>query len=319
MKHSDYKELLQLAVYDELGSKESELLENHLFECEECSREYEELKAFYTKVSSSQKDAPSDLVLLRARNELFEKINVENQRISGLQKIVNAVSDFLTGGVKYYAPALTTLILGFMMGYFYFFSEPVQYPVNPSGTDVDSKTAGNTEISNIRFKNPFTNDGEIEISYDAIKPITFRGSMEDDRVRELLAQALVSSDNPGFKLKTLSSMSFQDEKKFIPDQRVKSALITTVETDKNPGVRKEALNLLAKYPYDEDILGLLIYTLGNDENSGNRVTAVNLLADYIPEGISIDGQLKKKLEKQVEADNNEFIRFRASSLIKEVQ
>lgn len=319
MKHSDYKELLQLAVYDELGPGESELLENHLFECHECTREYEELKALYTKVTSTQKDAPSDLVLLRARNELFEKIEANNKHVSALRKILKSVTDFLTGGVKYYVPALTTLILGFMIGYFYFFNAPEIIPALPNETDVDTKTTGNTEISNIRFKNPFTNDGEIEISYDAIKPITYKGSMDDERVRELLAQALVSSDNAGFKLKTLSTMAFQDEKKFIPDQRVKLALITTVKTDQNPGVRKEALNILAKYPFDEEILNLLIYTLGNDENSGNRVAAVNLLAGYIPEGTSIDGKLKQKLEKQVEADSNEFIKFRASSLIKEVQ
>ena len=44
MDHEKYKEFLELNVLGELSKSEELELENHLFECDECSIEYAEIK-----------------------------------------------------------------------------------------------------------------------------------------------------------------------------------------------------------------------------------------------------------------------------------
>lgn len=319
MEHGYYKELLQLSIYDEISVVEKERLDNHLCECSECNAEYEQLKNLYSAMNSNQPGTPSDFVLLRARTDLMRKIEQEKKKLLFFARLTGYFTVFNSSGIKYALSGTATLVMGFVLGYFYYLNVPQAGMTGLPGVNVDNKTSEEVEISNIRFDNPFTNNGEIEITYDAIKPITYRGSMEDEKVRELLSQALISSKNPGFKLKTLNTMSLQNDKKFIPDVKVKSALIKTIKTDGNPGVRREAMNLLAKFPYDEEIVDILIFAMSNDDNSGIRVAAINLLADYTPEGKSIDSELKKVLENKAQSETNDFIKLRAASLIKEVK
>lgn len=318
MDHNYYKELLQRSVYEELNKSEEEILENHLCECTECTEELEKIKKLYVVFNSGKPDLPEDNVLVSARNELFGKIAEEESKTGFAEKVKIRLHNIWFRDYRIVFSGAFALIVGFVFGAILFYNSSTTVPVVTEGTDVDNPSGNSGEISNIRFKNPFTDDGEIEISYDIIKPITYKGSMDDERVQALLAKALVSSNNPGFKIKTINTMAFRNDKKFPADEKVKTALITTVKEDENPGVRREALNLLAKYPYDETIRDVLIDAMKKDKNSGIRVAAINLLADLTPEGISIDDELKSVLKSQAEQDGNDYIKLRAASLIKEI-
>ena len=131
--------------------------------------------------------------------------------------------------------------------------------------------------------------------------------------------ALLTSNNPGTRLKTLNTIASQTDENFIPDPKVKKALITSLKIDDNPAVRREALNVLKKFPYSEDIRDAFLYVLTNDDNSGLRVAAINALSDLSIAGISIDEKIKNELIKRAESDENEFIKLRAASLLREVK
>ena len=168
------------------------------------------------------------------------------------------------------------------------------------------------------MKSPFNDDGTIEFSFDAIKPISYTGRADDETTRRLLAQALLTADNPGVRLKTVNTISMQSKKNFVPDPKVKAALITSLKIDDNAGVRREALNVLMRYPIDNEIRDAFLFVLQNDKNSGMRIAAINALVDWKQQGISIDDEIRNVLNKKAETDQNDFIRIRAASLLKEV-
>ena len=100
---------------------------------------------------------------------------------------------------------------------------------------------------------------------------------------------------------------------------MKNALITALEVDENPAVRKEALNTLMKLPFDTDIRDAFLFVLSNDRNSGMRVAAINALAQLKIEGTSLDDKILNVLNSKAENDKSDFIRLRAASLVQEVK
>jgi HEAT repeat protein len=99
--------------------------------------------------------------------------------------------------------------------------------------------------------------------------------------------------------------------------KVKSALISALKNDNNPGVRMESLKTLLNLPFDNEINESLLYVLQHDKNSGLRIAAINGLASATLNGKTMDEQTLKVLNQKVKNDDNEYVRIRAASLLKE--
>lgn len=320
MNKKDLKELIQLYVVGDLNEEDKLLVENVMLENDELKNEYENLKKLY-EVFSQNRPAPiSDKLVDKARAEFMRSVKAEAAKVSLSDKIAGAVKDFLFVNYKLAFSSMATLVVGIFLGYFLFAKGPVQTQFANSGKviDVDNFEESDLQISNIRLKSPFTDEGIIEFSFDAIKPISYTGNADDEFTRKLLAQALLTAENPGVRLKTMNTIAMQSQRNFIPDSKVKNALITTLKVDENPGVRREALNVLMKYPMDDQMRDAFLFVLQNDKNSGMRVAAINALVDWKEQGRSIDDEIRNVLNKKAETDQNDFIRIRAASLLKEV-
>ena len=320
MKNKNLSELIQLYVVGEINEEEKILVENALLENDDLKEEYENMKKLFDAFSESRPDPISDKQVDKARAELMRTLRAEADKVALLDKIVDGAKDLLFTNYKIAFSSAATLVIGIFVGYFLFAKGPVQTQMINSNpvVDVDNLDESDLQISNIRLKSPFSEDGQIEFSFDAIKPISYTGSADDAFTRKLLAQALLTADNPGVRLKTVNTIARQSKKNFVPDPKVKEALITTLKLDENPGVRREALNVLMKYPLDENTRDAFLFVLQNDKNSGMRVAAINALVDWKEQGRSIDNEIKNVLNKKAETDQNDFIRIRAASLLKEV-
>jgi len=202
------------------------------------------------------------------------------------------------------------------MGYLIFSSEIIETPANTSsGTiNIDEIVKSGRSLSNIRFDTDPAS-GSIEISFDAVKSLTYNGSMEDEVVKYLLAAALLNNKNPGSRLRTVNTLVEQTAVIENQDPKIKLALIKSLKNDSNPAVRKAALEALKNYAYDEEIRDAILYVLSNDTNSGLRVHAINTLAGLKIEGISIDDKIKNELNNQLTNEENGFIKYRAAALL----
>jgi hypothetical protein len=316
MDHNKYKELLQLNILGEL-SKEDELdLENHLFECTECSKEYSGLKQLYSALITERPSAPDEKELISVRNNVIRTIRKESEKSSLFEKINAAVSGLFFKQYSFALGSLTFILIGLVAGYLLFGIPQTHTTVTSENIiDLDKIEKGDVDISKISFPNPFSDDGVFEFRISDLKPISYKGDLNDITVQKLLANALLNVENPGFKIRTINSIAEKAKSNFIPDPKIKDALIKSLKTDNNPGVRKGALNALINFPYDEKIRDAVLFTLENDENSANRIDAINALLEMNSDGKSIDNETKTFLRKNIEKEDNELIKYRTSKLL----
>jgi hypothetical protein len=320
MNDKRYNELMQIYLLNEISAEEKIELENYLLENDKAKKEFEEMKKLHRTFASNRPVPLSDRVLDESRQTLLRRIRAEETQESGFTKFINSIKNIFAANYKYALSGVATLAVGLFLGYMFFSpSQPRLMVEDQNQFDIDKIRNGGIDISNIRFNNQFADNGDIEFSFNAVKPVTYKGNISDELTLKLLAMALISSDNPGIRLKSLNTIASQTVKNITPDAKIKSSMISALKTDENAGVRKEALNILMKYPFDDEIRDAFLFVLQNDRNSGMRVAAINALTDLKQQGKSIDQEIRNVLSKQAESAENNFIRLRAASLLQEVK
>jgi HEAT repeat protein len=181
-------------------------------------------------------------------------------------------------------------------------------PQGPFQPDAEAR------IANVRFLNPGTQQ-ELEFSFDAVKPMRVRGTIHDERIQKVLTYALLNEQNPGVRLRAISTMAGPSSRP--PDREMKAALIIALRSDENAGVRKEALTALRKLPFDIEIRDALLHALMHDKNPGIRIAAINGLDSAGTLGA--DPAVLEALKQKVNSDDNNYIRLRAKTVLQEVR
>ncbi|MCU7496670.1 MAG: hypothetical protein HF314_15030 [Ignavibacteria bacterium] len=322
MEHEKFKEWVQLSVFDELGEAENLQLSEHLKTCRECSAELSELYKLRSVVAKAKPAEPDEKTLLEARQDLRAAIRMERNRKSFGEEIIDRVRGFLFLNYKAALGSAFALVLGLALGYLIF------RPHVPGGGGaaiqdikpaVSQKQAQNdVQIDNLRFEDSDASDGQVEFSFDAVKPVHMKGNINDEAIQKVLARALVNESNDGARLRTINTIAVHSGKDSTADPHIKSALISALKYDTNPGVRREALLVLSRLRMDKDIKDAFLYTLANDKNAGLRIAAINSLQTEDPGKLRSDKELLKILKQKSQDDQNDYIRIRARAVLQEV-
>lgn len=293
MEHDRFKEWLYLSVHNELGRDEQTLLDAHLQSCDECRREHEELVRILESIAEISGGEPSEETLVSARQNLSAALEKEAplrsvwrepaRREPILTRLFGGWGSWLRGYRVGLAGA-AVLTLGFLIGYLTFGREQAVSPLVPAITPA---TEPYTSVSNVHFLDADATDGEVELLYEQIRPVRVKAGMDDQRIRKLLAHAILNGGNPGVRLKAINV--FETGESMTPQNDVKQALLGALVSDPNAGVRQRALQVLQRLPFDDDVKGALIFVLAHDENPGLRVAAMNYLA-----ALAVDGNILKK-------------------------
>jgi hypothetical protein len=314
MKHRRYREWLQLLLYDELSPEEKVRLENHQDECEDCRAELASLRRVHA-LADGGKFRVSDQLLREARSQLRGALSgpLRHRAGSGFARSWNVVSllEWLTRFRAPVAASAVALLSGLGLGYL-FFAQTV-----PQFYELDPFLQAGVGVSNFHFVDPDPSDGEVEIAYDAVRPLRLKGSIEDERLQRLLAQTLLSSRNAAVRLQAVNAIDWPRPQQVDP--QVRAVLIRTLKHDGNTGVRRRALALLQEFPFDESIKEGLLYVLINDENPGMRVAAINALEMSSAPATSISRELQERLEERIREEENDFIRLRSEAFLEEVR
>jgi len=316
MKHERYKELLELNVLGELTEPEEIELQNHLFECNECSEEYARIKKMYSVVTANKIILPTDNDLINARKRLFNTIDSETAEEVLTQKSESIFDRIFVKKYRIAFGSFALILIGFIAGYILFNSfNPTPKLIADNIVDLDKIEKGDIKISSISFPGKFSKNGEYGFTLGDENPISYKGNLNDVIVQKLLANTLVETSNPGYKIRTVNSIARQTNKSFIPDPQIKKALISSLKNDKNPGVRKGALNALVNFPFETDIRDALLYTLEHDENASNRIDAINVLLAMNYNSAAIDNDTRSRIELGIQKEDNEVIKFKTTKLL----
>lgn len=314
MDHKKYKNWIYLFLYDDLNEKEKFELKEHLKTCVQCSAEYNEQLKLKDLLNDKNIKVP-DLLLNEARRELDAALRVERNKKSFKESFFEKYFSF-SEPLRFAFASLVLLAAGFLGGYLFFNSPQKTFPVTEIQKDDEFLLSDkNIRISNIHLINKDVKNGKIEFSFDAIKPVKIIGSVNDQRIQSILTHSILNGNNPGLRLNTISAIS--QNKPLKLDKDIKAALINVVKYDNNPGVRREAINLLKQYPYNENLKQVYLYVLMNDTTSGMRIEAIKCLIEAKNQGYKFDENEISIFKDKIKSDNNNYIKYAARTVVEE--
>jgi hypothetical protein len=273
----------------------------------------------FTRVKPADID---DNLLFEARSELRASLRRERSRVTIGDRLTAFISSMVQSPYRAAFAGLSLIALGFLFGYLNFHkADIIIAPPDESKNDLSS-LENNVQINNIKFIDQDASDGEIEFTFEAVKPIHIKGDINDQRIQNVLVYSMLNEQNPGVRLNAINVIGENTppgklNQKTQGDKDIKKALLSVAKYDENPGVRREALILLRTYPYDNEIKEALLYVLINDENSGLRIEAINGLSDANKEGINFNPEELSIFKEKMERDENNYVRYQAKTVLKE--
>jgi hypothetical protein len=314
------REMLQLYLYDELSSDERHNVEELLSTSSEFRAELDVLKKLHQTLAHYRPVGVVDRSLEEVRNDLRAAIRRERSRKSLAQTISDFLAESVFSQYKIALGGVATIAAGFLLGYAVFYSPSQEngllYRQTSGGSSFDQSES---QLMNVRFLNQNSDDGTVDLTFDAVTPMHVKGNANDPRITQILARALVNERNPGVRLKTVSTISDQTKLQPSTEKEVKASLIAVLKYDQNPGVRKEALKALQKFPVNDDLIEAILFVLKNEKNTGMRIAAINFLDFSKLSGQPVDKDLLDMLKEKMQSDENNYIRIRGNAAFQEVR
>ena len=329
MDHAKVKRLLPLLMYDELSKSDATAVQAHLRGCAACRREHDALRRFGVVMNEATRPAIDDASLLQYRRDLIRGLRPGMPTPALGERIL---AWFGLNGATLRRPALTLMaiaILAFVAGALLFRGVRsgernfLLTAFDPSSTPAGSATnVDETQVTNLRIVNQNDQTGDIEFEFEAVMPVHVRGNMRDPAIQAVLARALVSSQNPGVRLRAANVIAGDSEdKQWGKGTRhlIKGSLIDAVLHDDNRGVRLEALKALRPFLPDSEATAAILQVLRSETNVGMKIAAINTLDLDKFTGSAVRDQLVTALRERSLSDDNNYIRIRANAALQEVQ
>jgi len=303
MKCEWVRENIVLQVYGELADDARHELEQHVARCADCAAELKAEQEFHALLSQDRATDPSPNLLAASRMRLQEALETAPQG-SFWSRLPFDPAIWLRQ-VRF-SPALASaiLILGFAggVGTTYKLSRTPQLP-GPGPTPPTQSSASIAGIDSIT-QDPGTN--QVSIKYNTVTPQEYQGTLNDQRVQELLLYAARNNYNSGVRVDSVDLLA-----KSSSDRQVREALMYTLQNDTNPGVRLKSLDALGNYvKQDTNVRDTVLRALVNDSNSGVRIEALRLI-----EPVKADGSVRGVLLALAARDQNQYIKSQARTLL----
>jgi hypothetical protein len=302
MKCEWVRQNITLHVYGELADDARHELEQHIARCADCAAELKAEQEFHALLSQPVVAEPALNLLAASRMRLQEALETAEQGRFWHRLAFDPASWLRQVS---FSPALASviLILGFAggMGTAYRVLAPSQTAsTNPSPTAADASITGIRSIS----QDPATN--QINIKYDTVSTSEAQGSMNDQRIQQLLLFAARNNYNSGVRMDSVDLLTKK------PDvSQVRDALIYALRYDTNPGVRLKALDGLGSFVRDDvRVRDVVLEALVNDSNPGVRTEALRLI-----EPAKADGSVRGVLMTLAAKDQSEYIKSQARTML----
>jgi hypothetical protein len=307
MKCEWLRENIVLYVYGELPDDARHELEQHVTRCVDCAAELKAEQDFHALLAQDRAADPTPNLLAASRMRLQESLETAQQG-GFFSRLAFDPVNWLRQ-VRF-SPALASaiLIIGFAGGI------GAMYEIRPAqqaGTitvpkqdhpqvPTDVSIAGISSIT----QEPGTN--QISIKYNTLSPQETQGSLNDQRIQQLLLYAARNNYNSGVRVDSVDLLAQRTN-----DLQVRDALIYALQNDTNPGVRLKSLTALGAYVKDDsNVRDAILRALVNDTNSGVRIEALRLL-----EPVEADGSVRGVLMTLAAKDQSQYIRSQARTML----
>jgi anti-sigma factor RsiW len=308
MKCEWVRENIVLQVYGELADDARHELEQHVARCADCAAELKAAQDFHALLAQDRAADPSPNLVAASRMRLQEALETAKQG-SFWSRLAFDPANWLLQ--MKFSPALAAaiLILGFVGGvgttYKIYGTRPtptagVSNAANPAAVPPEASIAS---ISSI-VQQPGTN--QVSIKYNAVSTEEVQGSLNDERIQQLLLYAARNNYNSGVRVDSVDLLAQKTS-----DMQVREALMYALQNDTNPGVRLKSLDALGNYvKHDTNVRDAVLRALVNDGNSGVRIEALRLI-----EPVKADGSVRGVLMALAAKDQSTYIKSQARTML----
>lgn len=304
MKCEWVKDNLIFLIYNEVEDDARFEMEQHLARCPECTAELKATRKFHATLSQTAVTEPSPNLLAASRMRLQEALETTTQ--GGFWNRLIFDPGAWLRQVRM-APALAAMIfiVGFGGGIATMrqFSGGTTSPLVPQVEPVPVQAASVTGIHSIT-QEPGSN--QVNIKYDTVSTQEAQGSLDDQRIQQLLLFAARNNFNSGVRMDAVDTLTQE------PDSpNVRELLMYSLQNDSNPGVRLKALDGLSSFVrQDVRVRNAVLQALVNDANPGVRVQALHLI-----EPLKADSGVRSVLMQLSQTDQNVSIRSQARAML----
>lgn len=178
--------------------------------------------------------------------------------------------------------------------------------------------SGKPRLANVAYR-ASDETGKIAVSFDVTTRYTLVGKPEDQAVANLLVSLMSgSAGSEGAKGKALDLVSEGTRGGAPVSPEIVTLLRRTLETDKNPGVRKKAAEALAQMPPTLDTRDALAAALKNDSNPAVRILAVEGLAKAAA-ALKDASSIESLRQKAADDRENGYVRSQAALALSKIE
>lgn len=299
-------------VYNELEDDARYEVEQHLGRCPECATELKATRKFHSTLSGTVAE-PTPNLLAASRMRLQEAL--ETTQPGGFWQRLTFEPGAWLRQIRM-APALAAaiFIVGFGGGIgatYNFLSGRAGNAVLTGSVDSGSGNLPLTQpvessIAGIRSVTQEPGSNQVSIKYDTVLTQEAQGSLNDQRIQQLLLFAAHSNYNSGVRMDSVDLLTQAPD-----DTRVREALMYALQNDTNPGVRLKALDGLSGFVrQDARVRDGVLRALIGDANSGVRMQALRLV-----EPMKTDSNVRSVLTRLSQTDQNVSIRSQARTML----
>jgi hypothetical protein len=305
MKCELVKENIILANYGELPDEFAGTLEQHLESCEECRREWDEMRVLEEQLALLPVVEPSPNLLAQSRMRLDDALDLipPGGFFSRLR------SNFFTWvGHVQSAPALATLLVGvgFIGGNFTY---RYQVKHEPKQTTVRLSNQNEGAVANVTGIVQTPNSEMVQVKYNRMVPESMEGSLDSPAIRELLLTGSHAAADSNIRANSVSLLADECRAGHAclggPDPKgIRNQLLVSMLYDEDAGVRLTALQGLQRYVgQDPRVRDAIAEALSRDPSAEVRKQAVSTL---VP--VKTDSAVRQVLRTVSTQDVNPYVR-----------
>ncbi|PYX31120.1 MAG: hypothetical protein DMG77_07815 [Acidobacteria bacterium] len=303
MKCEWVRENIVLQVYGELADDARHELEQHVVRCADCAAELKAEQEFHALLSQTPALEPTPNLLAASRMGLQEGLETVEQG-HFWHKLAFDPANWLRQ-VRF-SPALASaiLILGFAGGIGAAY-RVIQRPTTDGGRIV-GPPASEAAITGIQSVTQDPSTNQINIKYNTVSTQEAQGSLNDQRIQQLLLYAARNNYNSGVRMDSVDVLTRKPN-----DIQIRELLIDRLQNDSNPGVRLKVMDALGGFVKDDTrVRDAVLSALVNDTNAGVRTEAMRLI-----EPVKADGSVRGVLMTLAAKDSSQYIRSQARTML----
>ena len=302
MKCELVKENIILANYGELPDEFAGTLEQHLESCEECRREWDEMRVLEEQLALLPVVEPSPNLLAQSRMRLDDALDL----IPPHGFFTRLKSNFFSWvGHVQAAPALATLLVGvgFLGGNATYRYQVKHEPKPPVVLRDPGSIANVTEI----VQTP--NSEIVQVKYNRIIPESMEASLDTPEIRNLLLMGTRAPGDSGVRASAVSLLASECRAGHAclggsDPKAIRNQLLVSMLYDEDAGVRLTALQGLQQYVgQDPRVRDAIAEALSRDPSADVRKQAVTTL---VP--VKTDSTVRQVLRTVSTQDVNPYIR-----------